>query len=95
MAIAPKSLIFMRRYEDTDFPWHFLAIFYKMEASIKIKYSKLENSHLYIISSVSQSVCTKCDRPFSSTPILLRANHHRGAVRHYSKKKANVSCSGK
>ena len=26
------SLIFMRRYEDIDFPWHFLVIFYKMEA---------------------------------------------------------------
>ena len=32
MAIAPKSLIFMRRYEDTDFPFDFHAIFFKMEA---------------------------------------------------------------
>ena len=35
MAIAPKSLIFMRRYEVTDFHWGFLAIFYNMEASTK------------------------------------------------------------
>ena len=28
MAIAAKSLIFMRRYEDTDFPFDFLAIFF-------------------------------------------------------------------
>ena len=90
-----RSLTFMRIYEDTDFPWDFLAIFYKMEASINIKYFKLENSYLYIISSVSQSVCTKCDRPFSSTPILLRANQHRGAVRCYSGKNSNVSCGGK
>ena len=27
-----RSLIFMRRYEDTDFPWDFLTILYKMEA---------------------------------------------------------------
>ena len=27
-----RSLIFMRRYEDMDFPWRFLVIFYKMEA---------------------------------------------------------------
>ena len=33
-----KSLIFMRRYENTDFHWHFLTIFCKMEASMKIKY---------------------------------------------------------
>ena len=30
--IAPKSLIFMRRYEVTDFSWYFLAIVYKIEA---------------------------------------------------------------
>ena len=36
MAIAPKTLIFMRRYEVIDFHWGFLAIFYKMEASTKI-----------------------------------------------------------
>ena len=47
-----------------------------MEASIKIKYFKLENSHVYIVSSVSHSVCTKCDRPFSST----RYGAVRGAI---------------
>ena len=31
-------------YEDTDFPWHFLAIFYKREAQTKIKCFKLHNS---------------------------------------------------
>ena len=36
MAIAPKSVIFMRRYEDTDLPWDFLAILYKMEAFMKM-----------------------------------------------------------
>ena len=27
-----RSLIFMRIYEDTDFPWDFLTILYKMES---------------------------------------------------------------
>ena len=45
MAIAPNSLIFMRKYEVTDFPWFFfLAIFYKLEALMKIRYFKLKNS---------------------------------------------------
>ena len=46
-AVAPKSLIFMRRYEVTDFPWHFLTIFYKMDVSMKIKYLQLQNSQPY------------------------------------------------
>ena len=40
-AIAPKSLIFVKRYEDTDLPCSFLPIFYKMEVSTKIKYSQV------------------------------------------------------
>ena len=48
MATAPKSLIFMRRYVVTDFTWHFLTIFYKMDVSMKIKYFKLvQNSRPY------------------------------------------------
>ena len=45
-AIAPKSLIFMRRYEVTDFPWHFLTIFYKMDVSTNFKYFKLQNIYI-------------------------------------------------
>ena len=38
----------MRRYEVTDFTWHFLTIFYKMDVSTKIKYFKLvQNSRPY------------------------------------------------
>ena len=32
-AIAPNSLILMRRYEVTDFPWYFLTIFYIVRRS--------------------------------------------------------------
>ena len=42
-AIAPKSLIFMRRYEVKDFPCSFLTI-YKMDVSTKIKYFKLQTA---------------------------------------------------
>ena len=31
-SVRPKSFIFMKKYEDTDFPRDFLVIFYKIEA---------------------------------------------------------------
>ena len=42
--IASKSLIFMRRYEVTDLPCSFLAIFYKIEAWTR---SNILNSRIH------------------------------------------------
>ena len=39
-----RSLIFMRRYEVMNFPWDFVAIFYKMDVSTNMKYFKFEHS---------------------------------------------------
>ena len=41
--IVPNSLICMRKYKATDFPWGFLVIFYKLEALMKIIYVKPTN----------------------------------------------------
>ena len=47
MAIAPKSLLFMRRYDVADLCWGgFLAIFYKIEVWTKIARTRSHSTQI-------------------------------------------------
>ena len=43
-AVQSTQVINIHENIGHRFPWHFLAIFYKMDALMKVKYFKLENS---------------------------------------------------
>ena len=53
----------MRRYEDTDFPYSFLTIYYKLDVSTKMKIKFIDTNHNIAIRQNITSESRSCQRP--------------------------------
>ena len=78
--IAPKSLIFMRIYEVTDFPWHFLAILYKIEAYALINCRRVAVCELFCRRLAYNSNKRVCEQAYRLCRLLFEMKKHKHLV---------------